>query len=126
MARTLFEEDIVFLKKNRFDIDKALEICAQDMGLYAEVLETALEEGVRKYPLIEGCIKNNDYERYHIEVHGLKNAAKAIGAMELSDIALQQEKAVKDNPNNSLDTGGKALLEKYHEVLEILRTIFEK
>lgn len=117
-------EAMEILREKGFDIGQAMEICADDSDLYMEVLETALEEGIRKISIIEKSINNKDYERYHIEVHALKNAARAIGAMELSEIAGKQEQLVKHGEFGKVCNGCGSLLEKYREVLNILQSIF--
>lgn len=119
-------EAMEILKEKGFDIEQAMEICADDDDLYMEVLETALEEGKRKFHIIESSISNQDYSRYHIEVHGLKNSARAIGAMELSELARQQEQTVKSGRTDKLDTESSVLLKSYGEVLNTLEIIFDE
>lgn len=118
------EEITVLLLKKSFDIEEALSICAEDMELYMDILGTALEEGERKLPIISESAERKDYERYHIEVHGLKNAMRAIGAMELSSLSLEQEQAAKAKNYEKIDKDAPVLIEKYKEVLDILKEIF--
>lgn len=117
-------EAMEVLKEKGFDIKQAMEICADDADLYMEVLETALVEGKRKFHIIKDSISNQDYSRYHIEVHGLKNSARAIGAMELSELAKHQEQKVKSGNTDNLDTECGVLLKSYEEVLNTLEIIF--
>lgn len=90
------EELAKLLEEKEFNIGQAMKICAEDMDLYIEVLKTAMEEGRRKLPIIRRSMEKRDYERYHIEVHALKHAMLAIGAMELSALSAEQERAVKE------------------------------
>lgn len=113
------------LARNGFDTGQALEICADDMDLYMEVLETALNEGRRKYLIIEESLSGEDYERYHIEVHALKNSARAIGAMRLSELSLEQEKAAKSKDYEAIAAGSKGLLDEYKAVLELLGELLD-
>lgn len=113
------------LAQKGFSIGTALEICADDTGLYMEVLETALEEGRRKYVIITESLAEEDYERYHVEVHALKNSARAIGAMELSELALEQEKAAKRQDYEAIGNGSSGLLAVYREVLEVLEELLD-
>lgn len=112
------------LAQKGFDIGEAMEVCAGDMDLYMEVLETALAEGRRKYPIIEESLREKDYERYHVEVHALKNSARAIGAIELSELSLEQEKAAKRNDYETVNRGKQELLRVYKEVLTVLEDLF--
>ncbi len=114
------EETIELLKQQGFDTAQGLQICIDDPEIYMEVLETALEEGRGKIPVIRDSVDGGDYERYLIEVHGLKNAAKTIGAMELSQMAYVQEMATRQGNYDCVNREYNALLEKYDEVLEQL------
>ena len=62
------------LSKRGFDIDAGIAMCAGDEEVYVEVLDAAREEGKEKIPLIRELYENKDFERYCVEVHGLKNA----------------------------------------------------
>lgn len=111
------EEKIERLKQQGFDTAQGLQICIGDPDIYMEVLETALEEGRDKIPVIRNSVENSDYERYLIEVHGLKNAAKSIGAMTLSQMAYEQEMAARQGDYDCVKRSYQALLEKYEEIL---------
>lgn len=119
-------EDIaVLLLEKGFDIEQALEICADDLELYMDILGTALEEGNRKLPIIKESIEIKDYNRYHIEVHALKNAMRAIGAMELSAMAMEQEMAAKKKDYKKIEEGYVHIINRYGEVLELLSEILK-
>lgn len=119
-------EDIaVLLLEKGFDIEQALEICADDLELYMDILGTALEEGNRKLPIIKESIETKDYNRYHIEVHALKNAMRAIGAMELSAMAMEQEMAAKKKDYKKIEEGYVHIINRYGEVLELLSEILK-
>lgn len=117
------EEIIELLEQNGIDTETGLEICIGDMDIYMEVLETALEEGREKIPFIRECAQKQDYERYLIETHGLKNAAGSVGAMELSRLAYKQEMAAREKDYDSIRTGYEALLESYERVLKLLEEV---
>ncbi|MDD3369742.1 MAG: hypothetical protein PHP50_12830 [Lachnospiraceae bacterium] len=103
-----------------FDIAAAMELCIDDEDIYREVLETALEEGKEKVPLIRECEQNENYDRYIIEVYGLKNAARQIGAMKLSEMAKEQENAGKAREYDKIHAGVEPLLVEYNNVIAIL------
>ncbi len=114
---------IADLRKEGFDVDSALNYCAGSEEIYVEVLETALEEGLGKIPFIKECVEKEDFGRYCIEVHGLKNAARQIGAIELSELAFEQEKAAKAEQYDFIkETNGK-LLEKYKQTMDVLKEL---
>ena len=111
------------LQNRGFDVEEGIAMCAGDEELYAEVLDAALEEGKEKIPLIRRLYEEKDYDRYCVEVHGLKNAMKSIGANHLSEAARVQEFAVKDNNLALVDEGVDALLTEYQDVVDALEEL---
>ena len=111
------------LQNRGFDVEEGIAMCAGDEELYVEVLDAALEEGKEKIPLIRQLYEEKDYDRYCVEVHGLKNAMKSIGANHLSEAARVQEFAVKDNNLALVDEGVDALLTEYQDVVDALEEL---
>ena len=111
------------LQNRGFDVEEGIAMCAGDEELYAEVLDAALEEGKEKIPLIRQLYEEKDYDRYCVEVHGLKNAMKSIGANHLSEAARVQEFAVKDNNLALVDEGVDALLTEDQDVVDALEEL---
>lgn len=108
-----------------FDVQEGVAMCAGDEELYLEVLQEAFEEGEEKIPLIRRLYEERDYERYLVEVHGLKNAMRSIGAMHLSEAAKEQEFAVKDQDYDKVDQKVGTLLDEYQDVVAALRELLE-
>lgn len=113
------------LSKRGFDIDAGIAMCAGDEEVYVEVLDAAREEGKEKIPLIRELYENKDFERYCVEVHGLKNAMKTIGAEHLSAAAKTQEFAVKENELQLVEDGVEPLLREYQQVVDALEELFK-
>lgn len=111
------------LKERGFDVESALELCVGSEEIYKEVLETALEEGLEKIPFIKECVETGDFKRYCIEVHGLKNAARQIGASQLSDAAFEQEKAAKAEDYEYIKGTYEALLVLYRQTMDVLKEL---
>lgn len=114
------------LKNKGIDVDSAMELCIGSEEIYQEVLDAALDEGKRKLPFMKECVEKEDYERYCIEVHGLKNAAKQVGAMELSELALEQEKAAKAGNYDVVKENYGAMLVAYQKVIDVLEEFLEE
>ena len=112
------------LQNRGFDVEEGIAMCAGDEELYVEVLDAALEEGKEK-TMLQEILKfgGKDYDRYCVEVHGLKNAMKSIGANHLSEAARVQEFAVKDNNLALVDEGVDALLTEYQDVVDALEEL---
>lgn len=111
------------LEKRGFDVEEGIVMCAGDEEIYQEVLEAALEEGREKLPLIRECYERKDYERYCIEMHGLKNAMKSIGANQLSEAAREQEAAVRENNLGLVDAKVEDILAQYRDVIDVLNEL---
>lgn len=106
-----------------FDVEEGIRLCGDDEEIYMEVLWAAMEEGKDKIPLIRSVYEKKDYERYRIEVHGLKNAMRSIGATYLSQLAAEQEQAVKDENYAEMEVGVEELLTQYRFVVDALQEL---
>lgn len=106
-----------------FDVEEGIRLCGGDETIYMEVLWAAMEEGDEKIPLIRSAYEQKDYERYRIEVHGLKNAMRSIGAVYLSELAAQQEQAVKNMDQAAMEIGVEEMLTQYQFVEDALKEL---
>lgn len=106
-----------------FDVEEGIRLCGEDEAIYMEVLWAAMEEGREKIPLIRSVYESKDFERYRIEVHGLKNAMRSIGANYLSQLAAEQEQAVKDENYSEMEVGVEEMLEQYQFVVDALKEL---
>lgn len=116
--------EIKDLQQYGFNLEEAMELCINDEDIYKEVLETALEEGLEKIPFMKGLMDAGDMERYIIEAHGLKNAARQIGADELSDMAKASELEGKAGNASFVKENHEKLMEKYQETMDVLKQLF--
>lgn len=107
-------------------MESGMDMCAGDENIYREVLETAWEEGMEKLPLIRECIEKRDYERYVIEVHGLKNTARIIGCRHLAEQAMEQEKAAKERKIETVESGYRPLIREYGQMVDTLGEFFHR
>lgn len=112
------------LAEKGFNLEEAMELCINDEDIYREVLETALEEGREKVPFMKEIFESGDFDRYIIEAHGLKNAAKQIGADELSEVAKASELAGKAGDMDFVKGNHDKLITMYQDMLDILSELF--
>ena len=112
------------LENYGFNVDEALELCINDEEILTEVLETALEEGREKIPLLKELVKEKDYDRYIVEVHGLKNAAKQIGADDLSETAKKSELLGKAGSIDEMLDNHDEVVSKYEGMVSALEALF--
>lgn len=103
-----------------FNVEEGIKLCGGDEEIYMEVLWAAMEEGKEKIPLIRKVFDERDLARYCVEVHGLKNAMRSIGATYLSQLAAEQETAVKEENYSVLEVGVEELLTQYRFVVDAL------
>lgn len=106
-----------------FIVDEGIRLCGGDEEIYMEVLWAAMEEGREKIPLIRKIYKQGDFERYRIEMHGMKNAMRSIGASYLADLAGEQETTVKSNPDAVTAVAVEELLSQYELVVAALEEL---
>ena len=116
--------EICELCNHGFNVDEAMERCIGDEEIYREVLETALEEGKEKIPLLKELMETGDMDRYIIEAHGLKNAAKQIGADTLSEIAKASELEGKAGHLDFVKGNHEKLISTYEEIISTLEKLF--
>ena len=109
-----------------FCVADGIGLCAGDEELYLEVLQEAMEEGEEKIPLLRSLYEEKDYERYLVEVHGLKNAMRSIGANHLSEAAKVQEFATREQDYDKIEQNVEALLTEYQDVVDALRELFKE
>lgn len=112
------------LESEGFNLAEALEFCADDEEIYLEVLETALEEGREKIPLFKELMESKDFDRYIIEAHGLKNAARQVGCDNLSEIAKKSELSGKAGDFDTMVANHETLLSEYERVLDVMAKLF--
>ncbi len=111
------------LTSKGFDVALGIKLCGGDEEIYMEMLWAAMEEGSKKIPLIRGIYEQKDLERYCIEVHGLKNAMQSIGATYLSQLAAEQECAVKEENYSVMEIGVEEMLTQYQFVVDALKEL---
>lgn len=93
--------------------------CGGTAEEYYQVLEVVKKYGRKRIQKLKRLIEAKDFENYTIDVHALKSTAANIGAMELSQMALEQEMAGKEK-NFEL------ILEKYEPLLELYGAVLDE
>lgn len=99
------------------DVETGIRNCGGSKEDYLEVLEVVSRHGSKRVEKLESMIQNEDYENYTINVHALKSTAANIGAMQLSNVAYQQEMAGKAKQYDVVRQNNRSLLYLYVTVL---------
>ncbi len=74
------------------DVDAALDNCADDMEILINTMKDFVSSAKKQPDVIESYLSAGDIRNYTIQVHGLKSAARFVGAMSLSKAAEYLEK----------------------------------
>lgn len=101
------------------DVQVGVRNCGGTLGDYYAVLEVVLKHGPKRMEKLRKLIEEKDFENYTIDVHALKSTAANIGAMQLSQMAFEQEMAGKEGNNDFL-------MEHYEELIELYATVLEE
>ena len=109
------DEKISRLKEQGFNIAAAMEYIAGDKEFYIEIVSDFAKNEYERAAGIKAAYVNKDMKDYQIRVHGLKSAAKTIGADQLSALAFEQEMAAIEDDMPVIDDGIDNLLSVYAE-----------
>ena len=112
-------DDSEFLSKLEeagINTEKGLYYCMNDADMYKDILGTFAEEYKEKSVELQKHFGNKDWKNYSIFAHSLKSSAKTIGAMTLSELAKDLEKASNNEDAAAIETGHGELMKLYQEV----------
>ncbi len=107
------------------DISAVMRYFTGDNASFTDLLELYYIDGRRKSQLLCDLVET-DIQRYQTEVHGLKSASANIGAMELSDMAREQENAAARGDTEYINQQFPMLLEAYEKLLFEIGLFLEK
>ncbi len=105
------------------DTDMALQLLGTE-ELFWRVLKDYYQVIEKKASLIKELEKNEDWQRYTIEVHALKSASKQIGATDLSEKALEMERAGNAKDAALIHKNTDEMLSQYLNYINILKPYF--
>ncbi len=105
-----------WLKESEYiDTEAGLKNCGSMEG-YLAVLTTFHQTAGFKADEIKRLYDAGDLENYTIKVHALKSSARIIGALDLSQLALDLENAGKAGDMDTINKDTGTLLNKYREL----------
>ncbi|MCM1045985.1 MAG: ATP-binding protein [Candidatus Gastranaerophilales bacterium] len=100
------------------DIQQGMAYCGDKEGL-RDIASIYHKEGPKRKAQLEQFFKEHDWKNYVITVHALKSNSKGIGAIELSELALNLEMAGKENRIDYILENHEELIEKHDALLEV-------
>lgn len=102
------------------DVEEAVANCGS-LEMFLDVLGDFYTLIPQKASQIKKCLEDHMLRDFTIEVHALKNSARLIGAMELSEQCFMLEQLGNAQDEESLQAETPAMLERYQSYIPILR-----
>lgn len=99
------------------DSKTGIKNCNGNVDNYLNVLKIVAREGREKCDLLKICLKEENYERYIVEAHGIKGAMLSIGAYEIGEIAKGHELAGKAENFKYIHNNIEGFIQKYEELI---------
>lgn len=109
------------LENNGFLVEEGMHYCAGTEEIYREVLDSAATEGEEKIAVLDQCMEEQDFYRYQIEAHGIKNVAQTIGDVRLFEAASLRNDALKAGRHEEVAEGHEAFRKLYQEEIALIR-----
>jgi len=116
-AKAIAEANDNSLKIADLDIEYALSLVGSQ-DIFWTIFKKYYSSIESKAVYIKECEMKEDIQNYTIEVHALKSSSKQIGAMELSNMAAELEKAGNENDIALIHEKTGAMLNKYYSYLQ--------
>lgn len=101
------------------DFKVAMSYCSEDVELWNVLKETFCEDDKTK--ILAQNFRENNWDNYRVNAHGIKSAAKSIGAVEISEMAKALEYAVKNEDIEYIKLNHDIFMNKYAELLNNLK-----
>ncbi len=99
------------------DTDMGLRQWNGDLDKYKMILEVVYTDGTQKVKDMKTYLEEKNYEKYMIEAHAAKSVTAGIGAMYVSEMAKEQEFAVKGQDYKLVLEKGNLFLQEYERLL---------
>lgn len=119
------ENNLKIIDITGIDTEVGIKNCNGNVGNYINILKFVAKEGKEKCDLLKRCLKEEDYERYIVEVHGIKGAMVSIGAQKLSTLAKNHEYAGKEENFKYIHNNIDVLLQTYEEIIIGIEQYFQ-
>lgn len=104
------------------DTQIGLRYC-QDDDLYRSMLAEYARDATEKTRALKRYRETHDWENLSILAHSIKSTSKTIGAMTLSDIAADIERAADEGNQEGVDQGISHMVAEYDTVVSAIRLL---
>ena len=103
------------------NIVKGLATCIGDEDFYVELFTDFVNLDIKEQ--LNRFLNENDHDNYCIRIHGFKNNAYSVGAMELGDLSYEMEKLSRESLPDEIRTLQNSFTKKYDRICTCFRQI---
>jgi len=108
----LFDE--LYSKIPEINYEKGLVTCSGDEQFYLELLQDLVHCSIKEE--LKAYREKADYKNYCIRIHGFKNSAYSVGAVQLGDLAYEMEQNVKEGFDEKITDMEQDFFAKYDRI----------
>lgn len=108
------------------DVEKGIEHYGNSRNRYLQILRYIYDDGAEQIARMRANVEAGNYEAYTFDAHALKGLARGIGAMRLSELAMEQEMASRDGEYYVVVEGAPVLFEEYEMLLANIKFVFQE
>lgn len=102
----------ISVMESYFDRTAAMKYCGGSEEIYVDVLKSYVDQGKKYLEQLEDHFNNTRWKDYAVIAHALKNSSKTIGALTLSDMALELEISGKIGNGEVVNARHKSFLDE--------------
>ena len=108
------------LDKAGIDVSTGLGYCQSNDALYQSLLEEFVQSYEEKVKNIQSYYEGKDWKDYGVTVHSIKSSSKMIGAIKLSDLAAELEKASNEERVTDISADHEKMMKLYKETTAVI------
>ncbi len=109
------------MKIDGVDVSRGIFNCGGLEDAYVEVLQVFHKNCTSQIEIFTNALKNGDFSRYIIEVHGIKSALRAIGATDLGNTAYELELAARSQDVQTLNSKTDDFVSSLNYLLDVIK-----
>lgn len=106
------------------DINKGLTVSAGDKAFYIQIFTCFVNLPIREE--LNNFLATDDCENYRIRIHGFKNNAYNIGAVELGDLSARMQDLSNNSLTEEIYSTQEMLFEQYNRICDVFCKIISE
>ncbi len=106
------------------DISKGLTVSAGDKAFYIQIFTCFVKLPIREE--LSSFLAADDYENYRIRIHGFKNNAYNIGAVELGDLSSRMQDLSANCLTKEIHPAQEMLFKQYNRICDVFGKIISE